>query len=169
MGKRNVANSSTINWHLYLQCFILVCFPFPCWCGQLLPCSFQHPDSSHSECHDFRAWHIFLGFSHSPRENGQILGNSQDFSGTWPPKDSSRPFPQCHSHVAVVVRSSLLEQTTPVGLKVSDTAPEITNIQFSDQDPAVVMGRDISGVGGVEMCRTATTHEILKFLGFKKL
>lgn len=32
-----------------------------------------------------------------------------------------------------ILRSSLLEQTTPVGIRVSDTAPEITNIQFSDQ------------------------------------
>ena len=30
-------------------------------------------------------------------------------------------------------RSSLFEQTTPVGLKVSDTSPQITNIEFSDQ------------------------------------
>ena len=29
-------------------------------------------------------------------------------------------------------RSSLFEQTTPVGLKVSDTSPQI-NIEFSDQ------------------------------------
>ena len=33
-------------------------------------------------------------------------------------------------------RSSLFEQSTPVGLKVSDTAPQITNIEFSDQDVA---------------------------------
>ena len=37
-------------------------------------------------------------------------------------------------YMYVYTKSSLLEQTTPVGLKVSDTAPEITNIQFSDQE-----------------------------------
>ncbi|CAK9089433.1 Uncharacterized protein SCF082_LOCUS42199 [Durusdinium trenchii] len=37
-------------------------------------------------------------------------------------------------YMYVYTKSSLLEQTTPVGILISDTAPEITNIQFSDQD-----------------------------------
>ena len=97
--------------------------------------------------------HIF------PVEMAQILGNSQDFS-------------QERSAIAIngsavgrnVVRSSLLEQTTPVGLKVSDTAPEITNIQFSDQDPAEGMGLMgnfrgggfVGGVGNVKRFPAAT-------------
>ncbi|CAE7799958.1 unnamed protein product [Symbiodinium sp. CCMP2456] len=42
-------------------------------------------------------------------------------------------------------RSSLFEQTTPVGLTVSDTSPQITNIEFSDQarDQTVLAGSSV--------------------------
>ncbi|CAJ1362246.1 unnamed protein product, partial [Effrenium voratum] len=39
-----------------------------------------------------------------------------------------------YPYMYVFTKSSLLEQTTPVGILVSDTAPEITNIEFTDQD-----------------------------------
>ncbi|CAE7214201.1 unnamed protein product [Symbiodinium sp. CCMP2592] len=45
-----------------------------------------------------------------------------------------------YPYLYVFTKSSLFEQTTPVGLKVSDTSPQITNIEFSDQ--AVVAGKE---------------------------
>ncbi|CAE7228438.1 unnamed protein product [Symbiodinium natans] len=47
-----------------------------------------------------------------------------------------------YPYMYVFTKSTLFEQSTPVGLKVSDTAPQITNIQFSDQD------LDVDEIGG---------------------
>ncbi|CAE7249432.1 unnamed protein product, partial [Symbiodinium microadriaticum] len=47
-----------------------------------------------------------------------------------------------YPYLYVFTKSSLFEQTTPVGLKVSDTSPQITNIEFSDQD------LDVDEIGG---------------------
>ena len=94
-------------------------------------------------------------------------------TGTWPPKDSSRPFPQCHSHVTAPLWSGPVcwSRRLQWGSRwvIRHPRSPTSNFRIRTQLDGT-HGTEISGgVRGVEMCRTATAHEILKFLGFNKI